>query len=276
MKIGLIQLNVGPSPSENLPFLLSAISSCVGKGAEIVFTPEVTNCLETDVTRQKQVLQLEPDDIVLAALQDAAQTFGVWLQVGSLALKSGDADGRLANRGFLIDPNGIITARYDKIHMFDVQLSETEGFRESARYRPGKTVVLADGPGCKLGLSICYDLRFSYLYRTLAQAGAQILTVPAAFAQTTGEAHWHILLRARAIETGCFVVAPAQTGIHGGSEAALRQTYGHSLVVAPWGEVLLDMGTPPGDSVIDVDLSEVARARARVPAIDSDAEYSGP
>ncbi|MEM9716908.1 MAG: carbon-nitrogen hydrolase family protein [Pseudomonadota bacterium] len=275
MKIGLVQLSVGPDPDANLPKTISLIMECAAKGAEIVFTPEVTNLIETDPERQAAVLAHEGDDLTLRALRDLAAELGIWIQIGSLALKTDDADGRYANRGFLISPNGSIAARYDKIHMFDVQLSATEGFTESARYRPGSAAILGQGP-CKLGMTICYDLRFPHLYRDLAKAGADILAVPAAFAETTGKAHWHVLLRARAIETGCFVVAAAQTGDHSRDAHALRSTYGHSLVVDPWGEVLLDMGQDEGASVLDIDLERVTSTRARVPAIHSDAGYSKP
>ena len=270
MKIGLVQLNVGPYPKHNLIETTRFIRGAAAEGAEVIFTPEVTNLIETDHARQQQVLFTEEDDPTLGALSALADELKVTLQIGSLALKSDDPDGRFTNRGFLISPQGSITARYDKIHMFDVALSESETFRESARYRPGDRVVLGDVQGVSIGLSICYDLRFPYLYRKLAQARAQILTVPSAFAQTTGKAHWHILLRARAIETGCFVVAAAQTGTHSRDAHALRQTYGHSLVVDPWGEVLVDMGDKPGYGVTEIDLQKVSDAQSRIPAIFTD------
>ena len=187
-----------------------------------------------------------------------------------------DADGRFANRSFLIDPQGEIAARYDKIHMFDVNVSETEIYRESAAYRPGDQAVVADTPLARIGMAVCYDLRFPHLFRRLAQAGAQILTVPAAFNHLTGEAHWETLLRARAIETGCFVLAPAQTGFHPEAEGKGRQTHGHSLAIAPWGEVLVDAGTDPGVTIIDLDLAEVERARSRVPSLAHDRAFDGP
>ena len=187
-----------------------------------------------------------------------------------------DADGRFANRSFLVSPAGEIVARYDKIHMFDVNVSETEVYRESAGYRPGTKAVLAETDFAKIGMTVCYDVRFAQLYRRLAQAGAQIITVPAAFNHITGAAHWHTLLRARAIETGCFVLAPAQTGFHPESQGKGRNTYGHALAIAPWGEVLADAGTDPGVTFVDLDLNAVAKARARVPSLSHDREFTGP
>ena len=189
---------------------------------------------------------------------------------------SEDADGRFANRSFLIGPDGGVVARYDKIHMFDVNVSESEIYRESAAYRPGSRAVLAETPFGRIGLTVCYDLRFPQLYRSLAQAGAEILTVPAAFNHITGAAHWEVLLRARAIETGCYVLAPAQTGFHSEKAGRGRRTHGHSLAVAPWGEVLVDGGTAPGISYVDLDLARVAEARARIPSLSHDRAYAGP
>jgi predicted amidohydrolase len=196
--------------------------------------------------------------------------------IGSLALKTGDADGRFANRSFLIGPDGAIRAWYDKIHMFDVQVSATEIYRESAGFRPGDRAVLADAGFAQIGMTVCYDVRFPYLHRALAQAGAQILTVPAAFSPVTGAAHWEPLLRARAIETGCYVLAPAQTGLHPSSTGGTRRTYGHSMAIAPWGEVLVDAGTEPGISFVDLAMDNVAQARARVPALTHDREFTPP
>ena len=196
--------------------------------------------------------------------------------IGSIGLKTNDDDGRFANRSFLIGPDGGIAARYDKIHMFDVNVSETEVYRESAGYRPGAQAVLADTPLGRIGMTICYDLRFAFLYRRLAQAGAQILTVPAAFNHITGAAHWEVLLRARAIETGCYVLAPAQTGFHPETAGKGRRTYGHSLVISPWGDVLADGGTDPGLTFADIDLAEVTKARARIPSLSHDRQIVGP
>lgn len=276
MRAALLQLNSGDTPEDNLPITLGMVRQAVENGADFIATPEVTNCVSASRTRQNEVLRHETDDPTLAALRDAAAGTGVWLLIGSLALKTGDADGRFANRSFLIAPDGGIAARYDKIHMFDVQVSETETYRESAGYRPGDRAVLAQAGAARVGMTICYDIRFPHLYRRLAQAGAQILTVPSAFSPVTGAAHWEPLLRARAIETGCFVLAPAQTGTHAATRGKARKTYGHSMVVAPWGEVLLDAGTDPGVHMVDLDLGEVEKARARVPSLSHDRDYGGP
>lgn len=276
MKVALLQITSGDDPAANLPVTLGMIRDAASQGAAFILTPEVTNCLSSSRAQQDTVLQLEADDPTLHALVDEAKALGVWLSIGSLALKTGDADGRYANRSFLISPQGEIVARYDKIHMFDVTVSETESYRESAGYRPGAAAVVAETPFGGVGLSICYDLRFAYLYRALAQAGADILLVPAAFSAVTGVAHWEPLLRARAIETGCFVLAAGQTGTHPGAGGALRKTYGHSMVVAPWGEVLLDAGTAPGIGMVDLDLSEVAQARQRIAALTHDRDFTGP
>ena len=211
----------------------------------------------------------------LRACARAAEA-GVWLLIGSLALKTDDPDGRFANRSFLIGPDGGIVARYDKIHMFDVDVSPEETYRESDGFRPGDRAVVADMPLGKLGMTICYDVRFPHLHRALAQAGATILTVPAAFSYVTGAAHWEVLLRARAIETGCFVLAPAQTGTHAATSGRTRQTHGHSMVVAPWGEVLADGGVEPGIVMVDLDPDAVAQARRRVPSLRHDRAFDGP
>jgi deaminated glutathione amidase len=276
MRAGLVQLTVGDDPVANLTQTLLHIRAAAAGGAGFVLTPECTNMLSSDRAHQRAHLHLESDDPTLAALRAEAKALQIWLLIGSLGLLTQDADGRFANRSFLIAPTGDIVARYDKIHMFDVNVSETEVYRESAGYRPGTKAVLAETPFGRIGLTICYDLRFAQLHRRLAQAGAQILTVPAAFNHITGAAHWHVLLRARAIETGCFVLAPAQTGFHPESQGKGRQTYGHSLAVAPWGEVLADGGTEPGVTLVDLDLTEVTKARARVPALTHDREFTGP
>ena len=200
---------------------------------------------------------------MLAAAREAASRLGLWVQLGSLALRPGGEEGRYVNRGFLIDPAGAIRARYDKLHLFDVDLPTGESWRESAAYAPGAGAVVAETPVGRLGLSICYDMRFPDLYCALSDAGAEILSVPAAFTVPTGRAHWHILLRARAIEAGCFVVAAAQAGTHEDG----RSTYGHSLVVDPWGEVLLDMGEEPGVGFAEIDRARLEDVRARIPAL---------
>ena len=276
MRAGLVQLNVGDDPAVNLPVTVDLVRRAVSGGAGFVLTPECTNALSGNRAYQRSVLRHEADDPTLAALRDEAARAGVWLLIGSLGVLTHDADGRFANRSFLIGSGGEIVARYDKIHMFDVNVSETEVYRESAGYRPGATAVLADAGFAKIGMTVCYDLRFAHLFRHLAKAGAQILTVPAAFNHITGAAHWEVLLRARAIETGCFVLAPAQTGFHAETAGKGRRTYGHSLAIAPWGEVLADAGTEPGVTLVDLDLSQVATARARVPSLSHDREFTGP
>ena len=274
MKIGLLQLNAGDDPVANLPVTLALIEDAVAEGVEFILTPEVTNCVSTSRSHQMQVLSYQDDDPTLTALRDAAAKHGIWLLIGSLALKTDDPDGRFANRCFLINPQGDIEAWYDKIHMFDVQISESESYRESEGFRPGDRAVVADAGFAKIGLSICYDMRFPKLYRDLAHAGAQIITVPAAFSPITGAAHWESLLRARAIETGCFVIAPAQTGKHKAAAGKSRSTHGHSLVISPWGEVILDAGTDHSMVCAEIDLDDVARARQRVPSLTHDRPYT--
>ena len=276
MRAGLVQLSVGDDPAENLPVTLSHIRAAVAGGAEFVLTPECTNALSSNRDHQRSILNHEEDDPSLAALRDQAATSGVWLLAGSIGVLTHDADGRFANRSFLIGPDGAVVARYDKIHMFDVNVSDTEVYRESAGYRPGTRAVLAQTPFGRIGMTVCYDVRFPQLYRQLAQAGADILTVPAAFNHITGAAHWETLLRARAIETGCFVLAPAQTGFHAERSGKGRRTHGHSLAIAPWGEVLADAGQQPGITLVDLDLTQVAAARARVPSLTHDREFDLP
>jgi predicted amidohydrolase len=276
MRAALVQLCSGDDPAANLEKTAALIAQAVLGGAEFVLTPEVTNCVSADRARQEEVLRPEAEDATLAALRDLAQAHGIWLLIGSLALKTGDADGRFANRSFLIAPDGGIRARYDKIHMFDVTISETESYRESAGYRPGEQAVLPDMPFGPLGMTICYDLRFPHLYRNLAQAGARVLSAPSAFSPVTGAAHWETLLRARAIETGAYVLAPAQTGTHAAVRGKPRQTWGHSLAVSPWGEVLGNGGTEPGVIYVDLDMAQVAQARQRIPAFMHDPGFGGP
>ena len=276
MRAGLVQLTVGDDPAANLPQTVALIRQGAAGGADFVLTPECTNGLSSSRDHQRAVFHHEADDPTLAALRSEAAAAGIWLLVGSLGLKTDDADGRFANRSFLIAPDGSIAARYDKIHMFDVNVSDTEVYRESAGYRPGGRAVLAGTAIGRIGMTVCYDLRFPHLYRRLAQAGAQILTVPAAFNDITGAAHWEVLLRARAIETGCFVLAPAQTGFHPETAGKGRRTYGHSLVIAPWGEILADGGDVPGVTFADRDLGQVAVARHRIPSLDHDRQIDGP
>ena len=277
MRAGLVQLNVSDDVAENLAATIAFVRQAAAAGAGFVLTPECSNILSSNRDLMRTALRHEDVDQTLAALRAEAAQLGIWLLIGSLGVLTHDADGRFANRSFLISPTGDIAARYDKIHMFDVNVSETEVYRESAAYRPGGQAVLAEAGFAKIGMAVCYDLRFPHLFRALAQAGAQILTVPAAFNHITGAAHWEVLLRARAIETGCFVLAPAQCGTHAeGGQPGKRRTYGHSLAVAPWGEVLADGGTEPGVTLVDLDLTEVARARARVPSLSHDRGFTAP
>lgn len=273
MRAGLVQLCVGDLPLENVALVRAAIEQAVAGGAGFVLTPEVTNCISASRSHQNAVLNTEDDDPVLQMMQNEAAKHGIWLLAGSIVVKTGDADGRFANRSLLINPQGEITARYDKIHLFDVQVSPTETYRESSAIRPGDEAVLAATPFGKIGMTVCYDVRFAHLHRALAQAGAEILTVPAAFSPATGVAHWETLLRARAIETGCYVLAPAQTGQHPNTTGRERATWGHSLIIAPWGEVLADAGTEPGVIYADLDLEAVRQARAKVPAITHDRDF---
>jgi predicted amidohydrolase len=276
MRAGLIQLTVSDDPAANLAVTVGLIRRAIAGGAEFVLTPELTNGLSSSRAHQRSVFRHEDADETLAALRAEAKAAGIWLLIGSLGLLTQDADGRFANRSFLIGPDGDIAARYDKIHMFDVNVSETEVYRESEGYRPGSKAVVAETPFAKIGMTVCYDVRFPALYRRLAQGGAQIITVPAAFNHITGAAHWETLLRARAIETGCFVLAPAQTGFHPESHGKGRRTHGHSLAIAPWGEVLADAGTEPGVTLVDLDLGRVDEARRRVPSLTHDRGFDGP
>ena len=276
MRVGLVQLTVSDDPAANLPVTVGYIREAAAKGADFVLTPELTNGLSSSRAHQRSVFRHEEDDETLAAMRNEAKSEGIWLLVGSLGLLTHDADGRFANRSFLIAPDGRIVARYDKIHMFDVNVSATEVYRESEGYRPGAKAVVAETPFAKVGMTVCYDVRFPALYRRLAQGGAQIITVPAAFNHITGAAHWETLLRARAIETGCFVLAPAQTGFHPETNGKGRKTHGHSLAIAPWGEILADAGTEPGVTLVDLDLGEVEKARGRVPSLSHDRDFDGP
>lgn len=276
MRAALIQLTSGDDPQANLPVTQALIAEAAAAGAGFALTPEVTNCVSGSRSRQTAVLRHEEDDPTLAALRAQAADLGIWLLIGSLALKTDDADGRFANRSFLISPEGGIVARYDKIHMFDVQVTPEETYRESEGFRPGDRAVVADAGFGRIGLSVCYDIRFPHLYQALARAGARILTIPAAFSPVTGAAHWQPLLRARAIETGCYVLAPAQTGRHAATEGRARTTHGHSMAVSPWGEVLVDGGTEPGVHLVEIDDAAVDAARRKVPSLEHARPFGGP
>jgi predicted amidohydrolase len=262
-RIALFQSNTGIDPRANAAALVSAIEEAAKGGAAMLFTPEMSGLLDRDSQRASTNLRTEEEDQVLSACREAAREHGIWLHLGSVAVLVDD--GKVANRGFVIDRTGNIRARYDKIHLFDVDLPTGESWRESAVYRPGNGAVLVNGtPVGKLGLTICYDLRFPTLFARIAESDADVISVPAAFTVPTGRAHWHVLLRARAIEAGVFVVAAAQVGRHEDG----RQTFGHSLVVDPWGEVLLDMGEERGVGFADIDLARISDVRSRIPALN--------
>jgi predicted amidohydrolase len=255
---------------ENLQQVSVLIREAASGGATFIATPEVTNLMEPRRKLLFEKIFVEPQDPTLAGLRTLAAELEIHLLIGSLVLDGGE--GKAVNRSFLLRPDGTIAARYDKIHLFDVMLPDGHSYRESKAYRAGDRAVLAALPGMSLGLTICYDLRFPKLYNDLARCGADLLTVPSAFTKVSGQAHWHVLLRARAIETGSFVLAPAQCGVHEGG----RETYGHSLVVSPWGEVLADAGEEPGVVWADLDPAEVAIARARIPALSHLRPFAAP
>lgn len=262
-RVALLQLTSGIDPVDGARLLVAGLEEAAAGGAVVAFTPEMTGLLDRDRTRAAASIVGEEADVVLAAARASAVRLGLWVHLGSLALRPGGDEPRYVNRGFVIDDGGAVRARYDKLHLFDVDLATGEHWRESAAYAPGAGASVVDTPAGRLGQSICYDLRFPDLYRALSDAGAEILAIPAAFTVPTGEAHWHVLMRARAIEAGCFVVAAAQTGAH----ADGRATYGHSLVVDPWGTVLLDMGTAPGVGFAELDLMRLHEIRSRIPVL---------
>lgn len=264
MRAAILQTTSGIDPAANAQMLADAIAEAKAGGADMLFTPEMVGCLDRDRDRAAQTLTDEAHDSVLATVRTAAAKAGLWVHIGSLGLKGERADGRWANRSFVIDDAGAIRARYDKIHLFDVDLPNGVHWRESAVYGPGDALVAVDTPWACLGLSICYDLRFADLYRRLSDAGATVLLIPAAFTVPTGKVHWQTLLRARAIESACFVIAPAQVGSHEDG----RDTYGHSMVIDPWGEILLDMGDKPGLAFADIDFTQLGQVRGRIPVLD--------
>jgi predicted amidohydrolase len=260
-RAALIQMRSARSPQANMDAAAKLIGEAKNGGADYVLTPEMTNIMEVRREALFGSIVAEDDDTSLATFRELARTLGIFIHVGSLAVRV--SPDKAANRSFLIDRKGDIAARYDKIHMFDVDLANGESYRESRTYRAGELAVVADLPWGRLGLTVCYDLRFPALYRALAEAGATFLTVPSAFTKQTGEAHWHVLLRARAIENGCFVLAAAQAGKHENG----RETFGHSLAIDPWGRVLAEGGTEPGVVIADIDPAEVAAARARIASL---------
>jgi deaminated glutathione amidase len=262
-KAACVQMRSSRDVAENVRTASELIREARAAGADFIATPENTTVMDED--RERLAAKLYDDDG-----QKLAQELSCWLLIGSLPVNAGD--GRFANRSFLLKPDGGIATRYDKIHMFDVQVSESEQYRESKNYRPGRGAVTADLPWGKLGLTVCYDLRFAYLYRALALAGASFLSVPSAFTKVTGQAHWSVLLRARAVETGCFVIAPAQGGTHENG----RQTYGHSMIVDPWGKVLGEAAEEPSVLIAKIDTDEVGKARGRIPALEHTVDLTRP
>ena len=268
--VACLQLNAGNEIGPNIEGTRRLALEARRAGADFILTPENTTCIEPRRDLVLAKARSEQDHPAISAFQALAAEMGAWLLIGSLTIKLDES--QCANRCYLFDPAGRIAARYDKIHMFDVDLAHGERYRESATFRPGRQAVTADLPWGRLGLSICYDLRFAHLYRALAQAGSDFLSIPSAFTRPTGQAHWHVLMRARAIETGCYVFAPAQTGEHAGG----RKTYGHSLIVAPWGEVLADGGEEVGFVTARIDPAKVAEARAMIPALTHDRGFAPP
>jgi predicted amidohydrolase len=260
-RVGLVQMRSSRTPQANLDAVSKLIGEAKRAGADYVLTPEMTNVMESGRARMFAAIVEEENDHCLATCRELARALAIYLHVGSLALKV--SPDKAVNRSFLLDPQGEIVARYDKIHMFDVDLADGESYRESENFRAGETAILADLPWGRLGLTVCYDVRFPALYRALAEAGASFLAVPSAFTQQTGEAHWHVLLRARAIENGAFVFAAAQGGKHENE----RRTFGHSLIIDPWGRILAEAGAEPSIVVADIDPAEVAAARARIPSL---------
>ena len=262
MRLALFQMTSGIDPAENRKLLVAAVAEAADGRADMLFTPEMSGLLDQDRRRSEPYIATEDADETLAAVRQAARDHGLWVHLGSLALRDAASEKRV-NRGFLIDAAGDIRARYDKIHLFDVDLPTGERWRESNVYQGGRNAVLAMTPWGRIGLTICYDLRFPDLFRALSDAGADIISVPAAFTVPTGDAHWHVLLRARAIESSAFVVAAGQCGLHEDG----RRTYGHSLVIDPWGTILLDAGDKPGLHWADLDLSRVAEVRSKIPVL---------
>lgn len=274
LDIALIQMRSGIDPQRNLEDAAVLIRQAAADGARLVATPETTHLVQKDADQAFAVMKTQDQDPAIGFFSALADELDIDLLIGSLAIRIGER--KAANRSFLFGPDGALKATYDKAHMFDVGLGQGETYLESANYQAGEDLVVSEAGGIKLGLSICYDLRFAYLYRALAQGGAQILTVPAAFSHATGPGHWEPLLRARAIECGAWVLAPAQTGSHGSGGGALRRTHGHSLVVSPWGEVVADAGGAPGVLSVELDMAAVSKARGQIPALQHDREFTGP
>lgn len=268
LKVALVQMTSGPDIAENIAAVEALIRKAAADGAQFILTPENTCHIRVPSTEKLKTAQGESGNAVLEKFSALAKELNVWLMAGSISIKL--SDDKIANRCFVFDANGNIAAKYDKIHLFDVDLPTGEKHRESALFQPGDAAVIVDSPWAKIGLTICYDLRFASLFRHLAQSGSQILTVPSAFTVPTGQAHWHTLLRARAIENGAFVLAPAQCGTHEGG----RKTYGHSLIIDPWGTILAEGGEEPGIITAELDLNAVNIARNAIPALKHDRKYA--
>lgn len=269
-KAALVQITAGPDPAVNAEMNAKLLREAAAAGADFVMFPEVCNMIEPDRAQCRAKARPAAEDETLTRLREGAGELGIWVLVGSIVAQSEDTSGKLANRSFMIDDKGAIVGAYDKMHLFDVDVGSGDVYRESDTYRPGTGVTLVPTPWGVFGMTVCYDMRFPHLYRDLARAGAVMLSAPSAFTRPTGEAHWHVLLRARAIECGAFVFAPAQTGDHAGG----RKTYGHSLAVGPWGEILGDGGTEPGITYVEIDTSKAHEARKRIPSLQHDRAYS--
>jgi deaminated glutathione amidase len=267
VRVGLVQMRTGRSVEKNLQDASALVRDAARQGATYIQTPEITTLMEMDRERLFATIRPQAADPSIPRFADLARELGIWLHIGSMPILLGG--GKVANRSLLFSPQGAIAASFDKIHMFDVELPGGESYRESRNYHPGNTGVVADLPWGRLGLTVCYDLRFPHLYRALAKAGADVLAIPSAFTRKTGEAHWHVLLRARAIENGCFVLAAAQAGRHESG----RETYGHSLIVNPWGEIVAEAGVDPGVIVADIAPGEVVAARQRIPSLQHDRPF---
>ncbi len=268
LKIACVQLTASADLLENTAKIEWLIEKAVRQGAQLILTPENTFLIEK--SGEDRVFYTQDEHPAVKASANMAKKHAVWLLIGSVAVAGWH--NKTYNRSLLFNPQGEIVAQYDKIHLFDVEVGDGQTYRESAKIIAGDKAVVADTPFTKLGMTICYDLRFPQLYRALAKGGANIIAVPSAFTQVTGQAHWYVLLRARAIETGCFIIAPAQTGTHAGG----RQTYGHSLIVNPWGEIIADGGIEEGIIIADIDLSEVTKTRAKLPNLQHDREFGHP
>ncbi len=269
LRAGLLQITAGPEPAANAVAAAGMVAEAAKGGAAFALLPEVCNMIEPDRPKLREKVKAEGKDDAVAALKEAARKAGIWVLVGSVVVDPEDGSGKLANRSLLLDDTGTVRGRYDKMHLFDVDIGTGNVYRESDTYRGGKEVPIVQTPWGLLGMTVCYDLRFPHLYRDLAKRGAVMLTIPSAFTRPSGEAHWHVLMRARAVDCGAFVLAPAQCGEHAGG----RTTYGHSLAVAPWGEVLADGGEETGISYVELDMDLPAKARGRIPSLGHDRPY---